>query len=254
VKAFLENFAAIVGVFTLSLLAMSWAHEYGYFWSIGRQFQTFLSTTDYLTNDVLWLPLTLFSLYGLIDWWRLKEDAPPTLDWMRDWKRKSTWLWIAGGLLTLIGWVIGVTWPISYLSLGTAVLWVTIIWSYAWRRYLPGNVEAPWDAILRQTIRLGPPFLIGMFLYGSVDANRDLTRTDEAYVFQFKGQQDKRLRIFLRTFDKGLLTRNPIDNTLEFYKWDDVASISRINPGVSRPLACWVTGWMCGSQPPVVIP
>jgi hypothetical protein len=56
-KAFLEYFAAILGAITATVLAMSWTHEYGYFWTIGRQFQTFLTTTDYITNGALWLPL-----------------------------------------------------------------------------------------------------------------------------------------------------------------------------------------------------
>lgn len=208
-KAFLENFAAIVGVFTLTILAMSWCHEYGYFWSIGRQFQTFLSTTDYLTNDVLWLPVALFSVYNFIEWWRLRDEGPPTIDW----KKKQTWAWLV------------------------------------WQRLLPRTeLDAPWGFVFRQALRLGPPLLIGMFLYGSVDANFDLTRTDEPYAFQFKNEQGKHLRIFLRTFDKGVLARNPVDNTLEFYKWDDITGISRRNPGISKSFFCWLTGWSCKSE------
>jgi hypothetical protein len=65
-KAFLEHFAAILGAVTAAILAMSWSHEYGYFSTIGRQFQTFLTTGDYITNGSLWLPLHLsIRLVGL---------------------------------------------------------------------------------------------------------------------------------------------------------------------------------------------
>src|SRR5437773_8979157 len=88
-KAFLEHFAAVVGVVTAAILAMSLCHEYGYFWSIGPQFQTLLTTSDYFANSVLWLPLALFAAYNWIDWWRLKDVTAQPIDW----RKKSTWIW-----------------------------------------------------------------------------------------------------------------------------------------------------------------
>jgi hypothetical protein len=55
-KAFLDNFAAILGAVTVSLLLLSVTHEYGYFWIVGSRFQTFLTTSDYFSNAILWLP------------------------------------------------------------------------------------------------------------------------------------------------------------------------------------------------------
>jgi hypothetical protein len=45
-KEFLDNFAAILGAATIALLLFAVCHEYGYFWVIGSQFQTFVSTSD----------------------------------------------------------------------------------------------------------------------------------------------------------------------------------------------------------------
>ncbi len=67
-KEFLDHFAAILGAVTVTLLLMSVSHEYGYFWTMGRHFQTFLATSDYCSNAVLWLPLMLIVLYGYLDW------------------------------------------------------------------------------------------------------------------------------------------------------------------------------------------
>jgi hypothetical protein len=112
VKAFLEHFAAIVGSVTVVILAMSLSHEYGYFWSIGRQFQTFLITTDYLSNGVLWLPLALFSVINWFDWLRLKEEPLPKLDW----KTKGTWIWAAAGVV-IFGYTFATfTWPIGFFN------------------------------------------------------------------------------------------------------------------------------------------
>ena len=71
-KAFLENFGTVLGAVTAALLLMSVVHEYGYFWPIGRHFQTFVTTSDYFVNAVVWLPAMLVlgaiggALYALI--------------------------------------------------------------------------------------------------------------------------------------------------------------------------------------------
>jgi hypothetical protein len=74
VKAFLDNFTAGLGAATVVLLLMSITHEYGYFWAVGRHFQTFLSTSDYFSNAVLWLPaMVVFytdSWIGTCSWGR----------------------------------------------------------------------------------------------------------------------------------------------------------------------------------------
>jgi hypothetical protein len=67
-KAFLEHFAAILGAATAALLAMSWTHEYGYFSTIGRQFQTFLAPADYIANGALWLPLAILFIQQTVQW------------------------------------------------------------------------------------------------------------------------------------------------------------------------------------------
>jgi hypothetical protein len=73
-KAFLENFGAIVGSASLGLLLISVAHEYGYFWVVGY-FQTFLGTSDYFNNAILWVPAVAFGLLTFVDWDVLLETA-----------------------------------------------------------------------------------------------------------------------------------------------------------------------------------
>lgn len=84
VKAFLEHFAAIIGGATIALLVVSVSHEYGYFWIVGRHFQTFLTTSDYFSNAVLWLPIMVFVLYMFLDWdvlLGMRRYAPLGLNW-----------------------------------------------------------------------------------------------------------------------------------------------------------------------------
>jgi hypothetical protein len=86
----------------------------------------------------------------------------------------------------------------------------------------------PFNRFAGQLIRLGPPMIVGMFLYGSIDAGSDLERNDRPYAFHFKDNDVPQLRLFLRNFDKGVLVRNAMSNRLEFYKWDNIVSRSRI--------------------------
>jgi hypothetical protein len=238
-KAFLENFAAVVGAFTVAILSMSWMHEYGYFWSVGRQFQTFLTTTDYLTNGALWFPVALFGAYNFVDWWRLTEDGPPKWDW----KKRSAWIWLASGTLVFAIWLSNLTWPLAFISLITAFLVVSMIWSYIWRGWADKiTVEEPFKTPLRQAVRLAPPLLIAMFMYGSVDANNDLTRTDNPYLFTFKNDVPPRLEIFLRNFDRGVLVRDVVDKRIQFRKWDDIQAVSIPAAVPTRTLLCWISG------------
>jgi hypothetical protein len=250
-KAFLENFAAVVGAFTVLIFSMSWAHEYGYFWSVGRQFQTFLTTTDYLTNSALWMPVALFYVYNNMDWWRFGEDGPPKWDW----KKKSAWIWLGLGTLLFLGWTISARWPLPFLSVITTFTWVSIVWSYLWQGYAKRfTLEEPFQGVLTQAIRFGPLFLIGMFLYGSVDANDDLTRTTDPYLFTFKGEPAPKLEIFLRNFDKGALVRDAVSQRVEFRKWDEVSSISLAVATPTRTPWCWITGSLCGAASQAIIP
>ena len=248
-KAFLENFAAVVGAFTVAILAMSWAHEYGYFWSVGRKFQTFLTTSDYLTNDALWLPVGIFYVYNNIDWWRFGTEGPPPIDW----KKKGAWVWLGLGLLLFLAWLISARWPLPFLSLLTTLTWTSLVWSYLWKLYADKiTAEEPFSTPLREAVRLGPVLLVGMFLYGSVDANADLTRTDDPYLFKFKDQAEPKLEIFLRNFDKGALVRDAVTDRVEFHKWDEISSMSIAATTQSRTPWCWATGWLCNAPTPIV--
>jgi hypothetical protein len=247
VKAFLEHFAAVVGSVTVVILAMSLCHEYGYFWSIGPQFQTLLTTSDYFANGILWLPFGLVAANSWIDWSQLKEA--PTLP--TDWKKKSTWIWAAAGV-PIFGWSFATfTWPIEFLTAVNIMIIVVFLWSLRWRVYAAKveNLEEPFNVFARQLIRLGPPLLILMFLYGSIDAGIDLKRVDHPYAFYFKDNNVPQLRIFLRNFEKGALVRNAMNDSLEFYKWDSIVSVTRHAPDQPKKLICSLFDLWCPAKP-----
>lgn len=249
-KAFLENFAAILGTATVILLTLSVSHEYGYFWTIGRQFQTFLTATDYIANGVLWLPLGLFCMYSAIAW-----DVLPAND--KSGEKASTRLLIvyiavvAGTFVVLLATV---SWPPSYFSAILLMLFFVFIWAAAWRKvYAKIRLDASVQTVAQDVLRLGVPVVVWMFLWGAINARDDLASTAYPYIFQFKGEKNDQLRMFLRNFDKGALLRNVANNRIEFHKWDDIVAVSQIETQQTETLICRLFNWEC-SRPPVMNP
>jgi hypothetical protein len=240
VKAFLDNFAAILGTITVAMLVMSVSHEYGYFWSIGRQFQTFLTTNDYLANAVLWLPPALFFI-GLTIQYDIRGGLPKKNNLTKQQKRLSDGLLVA---FVLCGLAMA-TWPMNLLAGIWLILWGGLAWAWMSRRFSKAITSDDPFQVNARMIRFGPPVILAVFLIGSIDANCDLNRTDNPYAFEVKNDDTPKQRIFLRNFDKGVLVRNTAERTIEFYKWDDIAKISRAVPKPSASYLCWRFGLMC---------
>lgn len=242
-KAFLEHFAAILGAITATVLAMSWTHEYGYFWTIGRQFQTFLTTTDYITNGALWLPLGVLFVAQSITWRWLAPDASEKKEETKVWTSRLIWAVYAAWFIFIVATL---TWPVDYSGALNLMVFAVLFWSRAWRRvYADIKLDEPFQLIARELIRVGPPVILGTLLYGSVNAQTDLTRTDSVYLFKFKEVTSPQLLVFLRTFDRGVLARDAVHNRIIFLKWDDIKEISLVSPEVSNSLSCWMIGWSC---------
>jgi hypothetical protein len=242
-KAFLEHFAAIVGAVTVAILAISVSHEYGYFWSIGPQFQTFLTTTDYLANGVLWIPFGVIFLLQAGEW---KLEAKPTLRYS-GW---ALWLWVTimGGSLVYV--VLTVTWPLDFIFAFSIFGISSVIWAFMWEKVCAKvSLDEPFQRAAQEVVKFGPPILLGMFVWGSVNAREDLTTTRRSYDFRFKNEEIERPMIFLRNFDKGILLRNPVENKIEFRKWEDIATISKSVPDPTRPLSCVFFSRWCPSPP-----
>jgi hypothetical protein len=228
------------------LLALSVTHEYGYFHTIGPHFQTFISTSDYFANAVLWLPL-MFIAYGWVDWKQLREDQEPTKRVLKEWR---TWIWPAFGVAWLLFLTVTTRWPPGYGYLTFSLVMFFLFWATAWRNvvtFLP-PAEDGLIKIGRLAIRLGVPLLAAVFVLGWWNAAVDLERYSNPYIFRFKGSDDHSLRIVLRNFDKGVLMKNAVDNRVEFRRWEDIVAIEKPIENQTRPIVCWAFGWCLASD------
>jgi hypothetical protein len=244
----LERMTGLVAAITLLVVALSVCHEFGYFWRIGGGFfQTFLTASDYFTNSVVWVPPAIFTVIGWWNWGSLVKD--PTVPTLRQWKT-----WIVPALITAL--------PIMSMIIfrePLPVLWLIAFvyyWALLFEIFVP--VASPTIAYayeLRQFVKLAGPVCAGMVTLGYIDASNNLSGASDPYMLQIAGSKATILRYPVRNFDKGMLVRDPIEQRLEFLKWDDIESIKHsVSMNNSEPASCrWFGfGFSCGS--PVMNP
>ena len=222
-KQLIENFAAVLGALTVVLLLMSVSHEYGYYAVVGRHFQTFLTTTDYFANAILWLPLSLFVLWGWVDWSAV-TGRRPYLRIDRNWRS-----WV---LPSIFGTFLLLGFFFTFKSIPALILFPLI---YVWGTYVSDWLpfKGTQDPLLNQ-IRGGlitvPVAMACLFAYGYMNGATDLHRVDDIYTLQQKQGEPLR-RVILRNFDKGVLVRDIVQKRIEFIRWDD---LSRVTKNCSR--------------------
>jgi hypothetical protein len=245
-KNFLESFASILGVCTVAMLILAVSHELGYFWLVGWEFQALLTTTDYLSNAVFWLPFALVFAYGAIDWWRLEENR---VEPSKNWRKVSSWIW--PGFCTLVVCILAFfsTWPPNTSAIYVCLSVIIFFWSKVWRRIPLEFFEEPFRSVARGFVRLGIPAMLVMFAHGWWTAGGDIETMTGADIFRFKDIPAVQLRVALRSMDKGMLLRDPVSDRIEFHRWESIESISRIRKKPARSAACYFFEWCPGLSP-----
>lgn len=241
-KDFLDNFGSILATVTIGMLVLAVCHELGYFWLIGYEFQALLTTTDYLMNAIFWLPFALFFAYTWVDWWRFKDEPAPK---RKKWRERTwtEWIWPTICFVGISFFIFTMSWPPSSWSIYLAIAVMVYFWSRMWRAFAPESFPEPFNAAARSLVRLGPPAMFAVFAWGWMSGDGDLTKMSDPYIYRFKGRTESELRIPLRSFDKGLLVRNPLTNRIEFRRWEQIDEVSKPQRERSRSLACYWLDW-----------
>jgi hypothetical protein len=240
-KSFLENFGAVLGIVTISLLLLSVTHEYGYFWIIGSRLQSLLTTGDYFANAILWLPWFAFLAY----WYTYQVVAGGTVRYkyfteVKESHARAVWIFIV------------VVLPIAgAFVLREAVFWLvasslSILWLTYGASRLPFVAETDETKLtLHRIMMMIPPIAVLSFAYGLVQGVSDLRSKAEPYTVQMKSGETMNGGL-LRTFDKGILFRNIADGRVEFLRWDEMIKLNRDAPEVMQStLLCHWFGLVC---------
>ncbi len=244
-EKFLERTTALVAASSILIIALSASHELGYFAKLGSSFfQSFVSASDYFTNSILWLPVGIITLlaWGRQDWIWKATPRP---------NRKDRLSWI---LPTLI---VGV--PLLLLIFdpyGGNQFLILIMLVYFWVLFFDVLFNPlPAGLLLedvRKLVKIGVPVCAGLFCLGYQNASSDLKSYTGTYIFTFDNG-DKTLSIPLRSFDKGVLIRDPIQDRIELIRWDKIKSIQKGGASYEHnTVGCHLFGLWCthnGTKP-----
>jgi hypothetical protein len=236
----MEKIVPVAGALTVAVLVLSVIHEYGYFIVIGTGFQSLLGPSDYLSNAILWLPIIGACAYSLVDSAALVEET--TLRFIK-WKKWQILLIVIVLIAIVTFNALFATSMLPYLF--TSLLIFIFVWTIICARIAP--ITSGLDDTERTTrtlFRIVPPFLGAILIWGMITGDLDTRSIVGPYVIKTSKMDAPKTRFLLRTFDKGILIRNPEFSTIEFYKWADVESISK-QIVIERTWGCQLFGRGC---------
>ena len=108
------------------------------------------------------------------------------------------------------------------------------LFAYFWLVYgsrkvpFAGSAD-PIQSKLRAAMLAAPVLALAAFFAGKQRADSALATTHDPYKLKIKGGEERN-RILLRSFDKGLLVRSPVDERVEFIKWDQIEEVKKPSP------------------------
>jgi hypothetical protein len=228
---------------------LSISHEFGYFLIVGLPFLAMSSAYDYLSNSVLWLPPTvllvsvascvMIILENLGVFKQGKGDAISDAGFPSEKKEKRALLGSLTGAFVLL--ILAGVIALVFLNLNPPDLWVSLagpaVLAYV-ALMLPLAVIYYRSLSRRETAQLsGVLFVVPLIVmfFGFIGAQRarwNIGDVNNLYVLLFKegqgaSQQALNSVQVLRSFDKGLLVRNPANNMVEFIRWEALKSVAR---------------------------
>ena len=208
---------------------------------VGRHFQTLLTTTDYFANSILWLPYVVWMIWSWGEWSKLRAPLPKK----RNWKNWREWIWPIFIALFFGCYSLVLTWPPGFFHV-LMIMGVTVfVWARVWEKFYRPFVWLGEDLrpIVRELVLTGPPVLFIVFFWGLANAASDLERSEDTYIIRLKNSEYSEAKIFLRSFDKGILLKDRTSDFIEFHKWDEVLNIERLVPPKSSTFMCYLFEW-----------
>jgi hypothetical protein len=244
-KAIKTLAAAIISV----TIAASVAYETGYFSIVGYKYQGVLSTADYLSSALEWLPW-LFLLYGL-GFVLAHAGSPILLERAAGFKKRRPRAFLIATLLltfSVIGGVIVVPFyevllnaPVAALPLVAIPLFLRLSRSISPLQKM--------TAIVVSSVAV----LVALYCSGIGHAHREFEVIENAYVMQLnEGRAGIQI---LRTLEKGLLVWDPANSKADFVRWEKVDRLTHLiwkshDAPWLESLGCHFWRRLCYREPP----
>lgn len=242
-----DHLAKIVAALSFGLVATTTIHDWGFFLVVGSKFQSIQTTYDHLANALDWLPQLLIingiafvgsHLSSKMTAGRARSEFGFEGQYRRYTRRRFQ---IAAGIFALAGiFFIVVSGFDSYPSnlANIAVGFLSLVCSATAISFFYYD-----RAFIGVTI-FG--FFVFIFAYGTDDGVRSI-RSPSVYRLNFRDGETKQVSL-LRSFEKGVLVWSPVENRVEFFRWEQVDEVSR-RYAVEPPTGCRILSWFCREEP-----
>jgi hypothetical protein len=241
----LEKIPSFIAVASFAALSCIVAGEWGYFGVIGREFQSFFATSDYVSDLLVSIGPVFMILLGLlalqIAVYRMgnfESKSPQSrLGKIFDWYQELSWLviFILAVLFT------DETRRFSlYIFLG--LLW------FRTAAYIYSHVA--FDTIKRSIagllILVLPSLMIVAYGIGRDAAYADLKDTKDRYRLLYRNREFSQSVKILRLLDKGAIVVDPETDAVEFHPREDIVLLEHDGPKWdTKSFACQHWGWDC---------
>jgi hypothetical protein len=246
-KEFFDAAPKFIGVTSFVVLLMTIVHEWGYFYVLGWHLQTIATTYDYLSNSFVWLPTIAGILVGA-------QGLEATMTVEGDRVRLDRLVLIIASAIPAIAILLyfligGQSSPALSISSLVGIATVFIITKL---------VSGKWVAKDRKHrfVLVAPLVVLLMLGYGITSGYSDLSKTSDIYTVNQKESQSTRPLVLLRSFEKGILVRDMPAGRIEFIRWENVNSLSRllVTEKSVGYLCVWFNVVCHGSDPNPIIP
>lgn len=247
-KEVLEHFPAALALVTAAVFFMTVVHEWAYFMVIGPHLQTTMSSVDYLSNAILWLPwYVLLLLAGNAVGFLFTKGAGALWGRRRPWRR----LWIVVGFFIVLNLIIVVAAPTFRLAF--SVLTGTLVLMFGLAAALRKKDVGLLTRRVIVTI-VNVLFLLSItFVMGNIEAHADLLRKDQVYRLERKNEEEAKQVLLLRSLSRGLLVYDAVEQRVSLLAWDEIKGLSQ-HKSVVEPYVIWPLCALLGNCKPEPAP
>lgn len=248
---FLDSVPKAVGLFSVSVLVLSVFHEAGFYYAVGGGFGRLVSTADYLSGAVAWIPETIYVCFVAIvvalvvnqskynfAFKYPGEAIPEAIS-----EKIMFWMYASTLILAVVATFIGP--PSAFVDTQFALVWVVFYVWIATAAYLIRKISfiESLPRTARVMLAVVPILITNSWIAGVAEAYRVFFRLQP--VFTIMSGDDERHVNLLRSFDKGVLVRDPVRASVELIRWDKIAKLSTPSTPRNRSLICVFTGYTC---------
>jgi hypothetical protein len=244
------RYSAVVSVLVLTLAI---AHEWAFFFFVGREVQALMNATDYLFSALYWLPpaiaISLISIF-LSELPNLLTDASPP-------PSRSSKGMIATFVLLLFLFIVTIVGLDIYNG-----AWII----YAGLLILFAFIFVVVREVTRGRITVSMPIFATCFVLilgltwsiqsGVTDGRAALTKTSGVYIVRLKDEpnDNERHLVLLRNLNTGILVRDVLVRRILYYKWDQIVYLGRRDDVPTMvPLICRVIPYYPDCPPAPVL-